>query len=315
MAKLPGLRRNLVLVDSDVIRARTLAGRFDVKGYGNDHREFLDSVDGAIIASPNRTHTHIAKDLLNAGIPVLCEKPLTENLAEARMLASLAADKGVALAVNHTRRLFPSYQRTEEMISRDALGDIYSLSHVEGWRFAWPTVSGFYFNAKPNPRGILLDIGSHVLDVVCWWLGGKPTLLSSENDSFGGAESVAHLKFQHDKCLGEIKLSRLNKLENRFRINGERGSLEGGIEAWGTLTLRSAAGLETRMVLPGKERHFNDFAPAIVRNFVDVVANGAQPLVSAGEVLPSIEWIEECYLSATRLKMPWYDALEMPNAG
>ncbi|TVP58435.1 MAG: gfo/Idh/MocA family oxidoreductase, partial [Gemmatimonadales bacterium] len=79
---LPALRQvrdgslDLVLVDPDESRARALAEVHGTSQYARSHREFEGRVDAAIIASPHHTHVPIARDLVEAGIPVLSEKPL-----------------------------------------------------------------------------------------------------------------------------------------------------------------------------------------------------------------------------------------------
>lgn len=310
LAKHPQVLKNLVLVDKNDERVRAVASRFAIRDHCSECREVLGKVDGAIVAVPNRFHYQISMDFLRASIPVLCEKPLTESVAEAQALVAQANKAHVALAVNHPRRLFANHVKVKEMLSNGDIGDLSSLSYVEGWKFSWPTASGFYFDSRLQSKGILADVGAHVLDIICWWLGEKPALLSSENDSFGGVESVARVRFQHGKCLGEAQFNRLSRLRNQFRIVGDTLSVESGIEEWGSLMITTKSGRTTRLKTGAQEHEYNEFGHQIVDNFMDVIARNAQPFVPASDVLPSISWLEECYESAKRFKMPWYENLE-----
>lgn len=310
IAKHPSVLDRLVLVDTDEARAQEVASKFDVHNYVCDYHEVLGQVDGAIVAVPHRLHYPISMDFLMKGVHVLCEKPLAESSLEAKELVAQAKKSGVTISVNNTRRLFPAYSRVKELILNQTIGDLVSIKYVDGEIFQWPTASGFYFK-KSSPTGVLLDRGAHGLDTICWWLGGKPKVVSSENDSFGGVEGVALLRLEHDGCSVKIKLSWLSKLQNTYRIVGELGMIEGGIEEWARVTIAYESGRTERIKLSSKERVYNDFGNKIVANFIDVVSKGARPLVPASEVILSIELIEECYRTARRFRMPWYEALEV----
>ena len=229
-------------------------------------------------------------------------------------MVAQAQKSGVALAVNLTRRLFPAYGKIKELLAAGALGPLISIQDVEGHPFTWPTASGFYFK-KASPTGVLLDKGAHSLDALCWWLGAKPTVLSSENDSFGGFEGAALVKLLHAGCAIELKLSWLTRLQNRYTIVGELGKIEGGIEEWDSVTIQYNNGKTVKTKLGAKERTYNDFGNKMLTNFVDVITKGANPLVPAAEVLASVELIDECYKTVRRFQMPWLETTALKNNG
>ncbi len=306
LAKHPAVLENLVLVDNNTKRLQELAAKFQIRKTAQDYHTILPTVDGVIIAVPHHLHCAIALDFLRQGVPVLCEKPLAEAPSEAQSMVAQARQSNVALAVNHTRRLFPAYAKIKELLSDGVIGNLLSISYVDGEPFTWPTASGFYFK-KATPTGVLLDRGIHGLDTICWWLGGKPTLLSSENDSFGGFEGTARIKLLHNNCAIELRLSWLTRLQNRYRIVGELGQIEGGIEEWDNVTIQYHSGKTVKMKLGSTERVYNDFGHKMLTNFIDVITKGVKPLVPADEVLMPIELIDECYQRARRFAMPWLE--------
>jgi predicted dehydrogenase len=313
IAKYPQVLNNIVLVDSNISRVQSLAAKYNIRNCSSDYKGYLGKIDGAIIAAPNRFHFPISLDFLKSGTHVLCEKPLTEQSMEAKQLIELAKKNEIALVVNQTRRLFPSNLKVKELFLNHEIGEILSIQYYEGWKFSWPTASGFYFNPKLQTKGILIDIGAHILDLICWWLGEKPDQVACETDSFGGPESVATVRFAYQGCKGDVKLSRLSQLQNRFRIVGKAATIESRAGDWNTLWLTSQSGGTTRLSFSSPERQFNDFADRIVSNFIDVIARGAPPLVPARDVLPSIECLESCYQSSKRFNMPWYESQEVIN--
>jgi predicted dehydrogenase len=301
---------NLVLVDTNEVRTKELAQKFNVRKTAQDYRTILQEVDGAIIALPHHLHYAITLDFLQHGVHVLCEKPLAEAPKEAQQMVAQAQQSGVALAVNLTRRLFPAYGKIKELLAADTLGKLISIQYVEGHPFTWPTASGFYFK-KASPTGVLLDKGAHSLDAICWWLGGKPTVLSSENDSFGGFEGAALVKLLHNGCAIELKLSWLNRLQNRYSIVGELGKIEGGIEEWDCVTIQYNSGKTNKIKLAAPERAYNDFGNTMLSNFIEVVTKGVKPLVPAAEMLASVELIDECYKTVRRFQMPWLETTKI----
>ncbi len=302
----PKILERLILVDTDLGRAKNMADRFHVSNVSSDYNEVLHSVDGVIIAVPHHLHYLIAKHFLAQGVHVLCEKPLTDTVTEAQELIHIAETNNIALSINLTRRLMSSSVKVKELLSTGAIGKVRSIRYLDGSEFDWPTASGFYFDFKISQKGILLDIGSHVLDLICWWLGGRPSVVSSENDSFGGCESVSSLNLDYHGASVSIRLSRLSKLPNNYVIVGERGSIEGMVYTDNNLIMKSNKGLE-KIKVQSDQTGMDGYGRRLVTNFIDVVVHGARPLITANEILDSIELLEEAYHKAKRFSLPWYN--------
>jgi predicted dehydrogenase len=313
LARRPSVLKKLVLVDPDETRAQQLAKQLNANRYVGDYREILDEVEGAIIAVPTHLHHPIGMEFLARGVPILCEKPLAESAARAREMVNQAAQAGVALAANYTRRLYPSFVKIKELLGNRTYGEPLSLEYLVGEEFKWPTVSGFYFDATTSPRGVLLDIGSHIIDLICWWLGGRPELIACRNDSFGGIDAVTHVRFAHGQCTGEVKLSWLGKSTSRYFVKCETGTIEGGIYDHRSMTLTTHSGHKQTVHLKASERYYSDFGYKLADNFVNVAAGSDKPLISGMDVLDSMEFIDECYAAASRFDMPWYDISVLGN--
>ena len=306
ISRYPQLLKHLVLVDTDVGRAKKIADRFRVGKILADYREVGRTVDGVIVAVPHHLHYSIAKYFLTQGVHVLCEKPLTETIAEARELVQLSKTNKVTLSVNLTRRLMPSSEKVKELLSIGAIGKVDSITYLDGSEFNWPTASGFYFNSKISRQGVLFDMGSHVLDLICWWLGGIPSVVASENDSFGGCEAVASLSLDYCGASIKVRLSRLSKLPNTYVIEGEHGSIEGMVYSGNYLTLRSDRGSK-KMKLSSDRFGMSGYALRLINNFVDVIQNGAGPIIPAEETFASIELLTEAYKKVQQFSLPWYN--------
>lgn len=301
------VKRNLILVDPSPVRTRALAGRFGVSREATDYRDVLSAVNGAVIATPHHLHAPVALACIAAGVHVLCEKPIAETAADARSIARAAADAKVVVAVNNTRRLFPSFRKVSELLGAGEIGSLRRMELVLGEQFDWPAASGSYFGRAAGGKGVLLDTGAHVVDLACWWAGGQPVLVDYEDDSMGGTEAVAGVTLAKGDCSITIHLSWLSKLSNTYRIEGDRGIVQG--EMYDSRTTRLVRDGRTQVIKLPSHRQ-SDIAASLIDNFLAAVTGRARPLVNVDDVLPSIELIEECYERRRRMEMPWFDAWE-----
>ncbi|MBD0318956.1 MAG: Gfo/Idh/MocA family oxidoreductase [Gemmatimonadetes bacterium] len=305
----PGLRERLILADPEIERARALGAEFGVTHCVADYRDALDEVQGVVIATPHHLHFPIAMDAIRHGVHVLSEKPLAERAQDIRELQDAAALKGVRVAVNNTRRLMPASRRIAEMIHRGEIGKLRSIEFFEGDKFGWPSASGSMFGVRGGGKGVLLDFGAHVLDLICWWMGGKPEVVDYRDDSFGGSEAVVHAVYELDGCRADVRLSWLAKQRNTVVIRGDGGEIEAGIYDLSTITVRTRSGQARRVKIPTEVRTFPDLADTLIANFAAVLRGAEEPLVTAADVLPSIELIEESYPRRRRFEMPWHATL------
>ncbi|MGD9897739.1 MAG: Gfo/Idh/MocA family protein [Calditrichaceae bacterium] len=309
----PEIAKRMIFVDRDLTTAKEMAEEVGSDRYENDYKSIIGKVQGVIIVVPNFLHFQVATDFLKGGSHVLCEKPLVEKVEEVDEMIRIAGENKVTISVNNTRRMFPSFMKIKELISRGDLGKLRSIKYYEGMTFAWPSLTGFYVDPKVSAKGVLMDIGSHVVDTICWWLDGKPELEEFTDDSFGGPESVACLKARKDECEIEIRFNRLNDLDNLYKITGELGYIEGNIFEWDRIRLVRNQGKSETISLPTNVKVYPDFVKPIVNNFIEVVSNSAKPLVSADDVCPSIALLEDAYSKRQRFNLPWYENLEAIN--
>ncbi len=84
-------------------------------------------VDAVIVAVPTKNHLEVARPLLNAGIPVLVEKPMASNLAEADEMLAVAEHSGTCLAVGHTERFNPALTTTLPLVDKPRFIEVHRL--------------------------------------------------------------------------------------------------------------------------------------------------------------------------------------------
>lgn len=279
----------------------------------------------AIIASPPRSHAEQTIGALEAGLAVLCEKPMALTVADGRAMIAAAEAASRVLAVGLLRRFFPATCTIRDLLSRGLIGDVVSFSFREGNDFQWPVASPDFFHKDVAYGGVLLDIGVHALDLVLWWWD-RPDEILYEDDAMGGIEANCRLRLRFSPGFqGEIRLSREWSLPNEYVIRGTKGWIHWEVNEADTVQIGLAG---SRYILDAGLYEGDDKRPAVLRpagnfhrsfieqlrNVVAAVRGHEPPCVSGEDGLQSVALIEHCYRHRTCLSMPWLSDTESQRA-
>lgn len=306
--------RNLIIIDRNIERAEEMSSIFEAREYSSDFRNHLGDIDGAIVAVPTHLHYDISTELSTRGIHVLCEKPLAESADDARAMIDAAHASGAILATNYQMRIYPNLVKVRDLLSKGLLGAPLSIDISVADEFDWPALTSFRFMSRSFSGGVLRDRGSHILDVICWWLGGKPRLVSSQNDSFGGSEGIAHVKLRLSMCTVNVRLNWFVKSDSRFLVRCEKGTISGSLYDHRGVTVESKDGRKERKKTGNGPMKYSEMAYAIVSNFIDAISKNNIPIVRGSDVVDSLQLIDECYANATQFDMPWYEPARTAHA-
>lgn len=115
------------IVDLNEERAREIAAQHGAAEFTTDAASLVGRVDAVTIASPTVAHHSLAAMLIDAGIHVLVEKPMTTTLAQADDLIARAEAKGVVLAVGHTERFNPAVDAARQFLTRPRFIEVHRL--------------------------------------------------------------------------------------------------------------------------------------------------------------------------------------------
>ena len=306
----PGVRA-LWLIDSDVNRARSLAQQFHLDcQIAPDYKPLLHRLDALINALPNSLHAPVNLEALNAGVHLLCEKPLSTTAADARACCELAERKGVLLAVGMNRRFVGSHTLLPIVLQERSLGEVLGYDWSNGGIFDWKSVSGFYFSRALAGGGALIDFAVHLIDSLIDWFGPVTRFEYQDDDWGSGIEANAILELHHSGQIGPVKgqvrVSRTYPLCNRLLIRGTKAQAEIPSDDPDTVVIRRQIGqghLSETLRLPDFP-HTTTFYKQL-DNFVESI-RGNQKLVSNGwQALRVIELIEQCYANRRRIPEPW----------
>jgi predicted dehydrogenase len=182
------LRHALKLQDAQVIAVSDLSkkalGRAKTAGIKtfSNYEDLLKTpgIDAVIIALPTHLHLECAKKAAEAKKHIFLEKPIARNVEEAREIVSSTQDNSVKLMIGHPLRFDTGFRDLKEKISQGSLGDVeIALATYVGSGpffhradgYAPVPVPEWWFNKELTGGGVLIDIGSHLIDLLRWYFG------------------------------------------------------------------------------------------------------------------------------------------------
>jgi predicted dehydrogenase len=198
------------VVDPDRHQAEAVAARCMTRPY-DDHRPLLSATRAAVIAAPTAYHHSIARDFLSAGIPLLVEKPLGSNLAQAEELARLSQEQDTLLQVGHVERFNPAF---EELLRRPIRPRYLVCERYSG------------FSGRSTDVGVVLDLMIHDLDLVLALVQSPVAGVEALGAAvLGGHEDLAQARVRFaNGCVADLAASRVHPESlRRMRAWGPEG--------------------------------------------------------------------------------------------
>lgn len=256
-------------------RAEEMTKKYEIPLVFTDYREMIEkgNLDALVIVTPDDLHYPMTMDGLDAGLHVLCEKPMASNASQAREMYEKAEAKGVKHMVFFTCRWLPHHRYLKGLVDDGYVGRCYhcSIRYVGGyargaeywWRFD-----------RQRATGALGDLGSHMIDLAHWYVGDVAKVsacLSTFVERPGPADqpldpandaAMLNLQFANG-AQGTIHLSAVAHVGDRGQeqciiLYGESGTLEADLSFLGTEIRGLRHGEEQFETLPVPGRLWGD---------------------------------------------------------
>ncbi|ELC8442781.1 Gfo/Idh/MocA family oxidoreductase [Clostridium perfringens] len=331
---LPGLSKIkevelVAFCDLEIDKAEKAAkeyGTEEAKVY-SDYKELLkdETIEVIHVCTPNRSHSFITIDALEAGKHVMCEKPMAKTAEEARKMLEAAKRTGKKLTIGYQNRFRLDSEYLHKVCEAGELGEIYFAKAHAIRRRAVPTW-GVFLNEFEQGGGPLIDIGTHALDLTLWMMDNhKPKyVVGNVYHKLGDKENAANAwgpwdpkKFTvEDSAFGFITMENgativlesswaLNSLE----VDEAKTTLcgtEGGADMKNGLTLNGekySRLYEKRIDLQaggvdfyeGESEQPGDLE---AKSWINCVVNDLEPVVKPEEALVVTEILEAIYESS-----------------
>lgn len=305
--------------DVDAARARAFADKHGIETSFGSLEEALDwgRFDAVTNVTPDAVHHPTTMKIIAAGKHVLCEKPLAESFALADQMATAAERAGLVNMVNLSYRNVAALQKARALIAAGEIGEVRHVeaSYRQSWLVGkhwgdWQTEATWLWrlSEKHGSKGVLGDVGIHILDFTTFAIGMMPTSLQARLKTFDKAEGgrigdytldandSASMQVEFGNgALGVIHTSRFmtgygNVL--KLAVFGTKGAIEidHGLE-WTEIRMCSGGDVHTQ----AWRKVQADPAPTIHRHFIDAVIKGenGEPSFRRGAELQAI--LDQCF--------------------
>jgi predicted dehydrogenase len=187
------------VVDPNVTRADAVASEFGCRGFGSINQLVTthSEVQAASVAVPTVQHLKTARELMEAGVDVLVEKPLAPSLAEADELLGLAQTLNRIGQVGHLERFNPAVRATAPLITQPMFFEVHRLS---------------VFTPRSLDVDVILDLMIHDLDIVLWLVKSPVKEIRAVGlPILSGKADIANVRLEFESgCVANFTASRVS---------------------------------------------------------------------------------------------------------
>ncbi len=226
-----GNNRLYAVAARDADRAAAFAARFGASHSHGDYRAVVEDpdVDIVYVATTHPFHREQALMAIDAGKPVLIEKPLTLNAVHAREVLSAARDKGVFAMEAVWMRANPLILRAQELVARGVIGDVVAVHADFSIELAFDPTHRLYDLA--NGGGALLDLGVYPINFAWLFLGRPDTQQVLGTLSPTGSDATVALQWGYTSgATAQLRCATTAWTPGRATISGTAGSIS--VEPW-----------------------------------------------------------------------------------
>ena len=195
----------VAVADSNGGQAREVAALYGISGF-DEPRDMLGQIDAVTVAVPTRAHFEVAQGFLEAGVHVLLEKPIADNLDDAKRLIALAQEKNLVLQIGH----LPRFSGAAEFLRQRLNNPLF----IESLRIA-------PFKPRGTDVSVILDLMIHDLDFILSLVRAPIVSIDAAGAPvFSDSEDIANARVKFaNGCIANITASRISlKTERQMRI-------------------------------------------------------------------------------------------------
>jgi UDP-N-acetyl-2-amino-2-deoxyglucuronate dehydrogenase len=305
--------------DTDFQRAIDLGKKFNT----NPHKSIDDllsdekSLDVVSICTPNGLHAVHSIKSLNAGVHVLCEKPMAISVHDCGEMIKAAERNNKRLFIVKQNRFNPPVAAVKKAIDEGVLGKIYSVQLSCFWNRNTDYYKNSWKGTKNLDGGTLFTQFSHFVDLLYWIVGDVKSV-------FAITANLGHERIIEFEDTGAVALEFFNgaigtinytvnsykkNMEGSLTIFAENGTIKIGGQYLNELEYQNIKDFEFRDIPIGNSaNNYGDYQGSmsnhdlVYENLVDVLTNGASILTNSYEGLKTIEIIDKIYTSAYKNK-------------
>lgn len=277
-----------------------------------------EELDGVLISSPVNSHVELSLLCSENKIPFLLEKPLSLNADEALPLICSLNESKVQNMIGYVYRFLDSFVKGKEILDTGCLGNIQRVHSNIYISQLFKKGKGWRYDPKLSGGGVLIGLGSHIIDLLTWYFGNVNTVSGKVKSVYSeGIDDFAHLLMAHENRIDSVldaswSVRFKRKIDVKIDILGDNGTL---IVTEDTIILfldQPAGGWPAgKTVLTANEL----FTPVPVDigtpkftfqnlHFVNSIVNRTMPMPDIRQAFHVQQIVDAGYLSSSQNSMP-----------
>jgi len=269
-ASVPGSQL-IAVVDANAEQGQEIASDLGCD-YISDYKQLVGKVDVVSIAAPTTLHFEIAKFMLESGIHVLVEKPITVTLEEADELIAIAKDKDLVLQVGHLLRFHAAIMDLDSVLTKPTFIEAHRLAP---------------YKPRATDVNVVLDLMIHDIDIILSLVDSDVVdIQASGTNVLSNTMDICNVRLTFaDGCVANVTASRISlKTERKMRIFQEAGYVSVDFQEHSRAYFYIGDG-EMFPGVPNIESKQSQYEPgdelkAEIESFLSCVRTGEKPLVS-----------------------------------
>ncbi|MEM9425062.1 MAG: Gfo/Idh/MocA family oxidoreductase [Pseudomonadota bacterium] len=197
-----------------------------------------DGIEAVAIVTPNHVHFQAAREFLKRGIHVICDKPLTSTLQDAKKMVKAIEDSDALFVLTHNYTGYPMVRHARELVASGAIGKVrvVQVEYPQDWLTVEQDFKQALWRTDPAQSGAggsTGDIGTHAYNLACFITGLEAESLCADLQAFVPGRELddnAHVMLRFDGgargMLWSSQVAPGNENALRIRVYGEAGGLE-----------------------------------------------------------------------------------------
>ncbi|MGI8787681.1 MAG: Gfo/Idh/MocA family protein [Pyrinomonadaceae bacterium] len=286
----------VAVADVNQESAKAFAEPFAAKSF-SDYKTLAENseIDAVIISTPPNTHPEIAMFFMQKGVNVLCEKPLCLSVAEAKQMIETAEKSNVVFTMATKFRYCEDVVKAKAILASGVLGEVVQFENA--FTAKVDMSKRWNSNSEISGGGVLMDNGTHSVDIIRYFLGAITDVLALETSgtqNLSVDENVKLLAKTENGIAASVDLTwGINKeLPNFISVYGTNGTLHIG---WRESLYKLNSSPD--WIQFGKGYDKVQAFRAKLENFRNAIIDGEELLTKPADALASVEVIEAAYKS------------------
>jgi len=270
--------------------------------------ELADSnIDCAIIAAPNHLHNYYIEKSLAKGLDVLCEKPVTNTLAQARILKRRLRKSRNIVMIGYNQRYLDRYRKLKSLLDAETIGEIQEVFAYHNQNLVeYIMRSDWLGDKEKSGGGVLHEAGTHLVNMLLHLFGGINKVYAEFSnikipDRFGEDTVSCKLSF-HSGIKGTLLASWANGVKSSYEhmiIIGKKGIITTDA-ATSSITLRS--GRNKVKTIPCVKERIADSIYNELMHFYYCINSRTKPQTDIDDAIETLKVTEAARISATTNK-------------